>query len=363
LRTRVLIVGGGLCGLALARLLARDGVDYLLVEARDRFGGRILSRPATAGADRLDLGPAWFWPGQPRIARLLRELGGASFPQHVHGRLVFEPRGGALRRDLDLAPMAGALRLTGGVQSLVDALVDGLESARLLTGRALQRLEDGGGHVTAVTDGAAGQAVIQAERVILAAPPRLAAARIGFQPALPSVAIETMRSVPTWMAGQAKLVAVYARPFWREQGHSGSAISHLGPLVEVHDASPASGSTGALFGFVGIAAAARRADPGGLEQAAIRQLERLFGAPAAQPLAVALQDWASDPWTAVPEDAAAVPEHPAGGLPAALRDLWQGRLTLAASELAPTSPGLLEGALEGADAAWSGLGRSVLARP
>ncbi|MEM1154111.1 MAG: hypothetical protein AAGI44_08210 [Pseudomonadota bacterium] len=47
--------------------------------------------------------------------------------------------------------------------------------------------------------------------------------------------------VPTWMAGQAKVVAVYESPFWRDSGFSGDAMSRKGPLIEIHDASPASG--------------------------------------------------------------------------------------------------------------------------
>ncbi len=38
------------------------------------------------------------------------------------------------------------------------------------------------------------------------------------------------------MAGHAKVVALYERPFWREQGLSGDAISHCGTLAEIHDA-------------------------------------------------------------------------------------------------------------------------------
>ncbi|MFS0906790.1 hypothetical protein AB3N02_27595 [Priestia aryabhattai] len=58
------------------------------------------------------------------------------------------------------------------------------------------------------------------------------------------------------MAGQAKAVAIYDRPFWRELGLSGFVSSWVGPLQEIHDASPDVGS-GALFGFLGIPARMR----------------------------------------------------------------------------------------------------------
>ena len=69
-QTDILIVGGGLAGLSLASQLQRSGIDYHLMEARDRFGGRIMAHPHNGAV--FDLGPAWFWPGQPRIERLVR---------------------------------------------------------------------------------------------------------------------------------------------------------------------------------------------------------------------------------------------------------------------------------------------------
>ena len=59
---KTLIVGGGLSGLsglALAEALEAQGRDYVLVEARERFGGRILTEHLEDGY--FDLGPAWFW--------------------------------------------------------------------------------------------------------------------------------------------------------------------------------------------------------------------------------------------------------------------------------------------------------------
>ncbi len=103
MNTDVLIAGGGLAGLYLANQLEQAGIDYLLVEARDRLGGRVLSLPARGSdtqADRYDLGPAWFWPGQPRLMRLANELDVGVFPQYSDGNLVFQDAGGTVQRDL-----------------------------------------------------------------------------------------------------------------------------------------------------------------------------------------------------------------------------------------------------------------------
>ena len=76
MNTDVLVAGGGLAGLYLAYRLEQAGTGYLVIEARDRLGGRVLSLPSRGGnpqADRYDLGPAWFWHGQPRLTGLVSE--------------------------------------------------------------------------------------------------------------------------------------------------------------------------------------------------------------------------------------------------------------------------------------------------
>ncbi|MBG0826457.1 FAD-dependent oxidoreductase [Planomonospora sp. ID67723] len=55
--TRVIVIGAGLAGLAAANALASAGVEVLVLEARDRLGGRIRT-VETGGAD-VDLGAAW----------------------------------------------------------------------------------------------------------------------------------------------------------------------------------------------------------------------------------------------------------------------------------------------------------------
>jgi len=83
------IVGAGLCGLKLAHSLQAQGRDFALFEARNRPGGRILSVPSEIVGMALDMGPTWFWPQtQPRISRLVNDLGLISFPQHDTGEVL-----------------------------------------------------------------------------------------------------------------------------------------------------------------------------------------------------------------------------------------------------------------------------------
>ena len=353
---QVLIVGGGLAGLSLARLLHRSGHSFALLEARARLGGRILSLPSTANSDapgdRYDLGPTWFWPHQERIVGMVREFGLNVFEQYSTGRLVLQEHDGSVRRDLDFATMGGALRIDGGIAVLVDALAAQLPTDALLTGHRVTSLRNAGDAERSIrVSGIAGDAAFaaSADIVVLALPPRVARHGITFDPDLDSAAIAALAAMPTWMAAHAKLIATYPRPFWRDRRLSGDGISRRGPLAEIHDASPASGSTGALFGFVStpIGAADRRAER--MAELAIDQLVAMFGTAAGEPDEVLFRDWAEDTLTASPEDQRQPAGHQVYRPAAALDRLWDRHLVLASSEMSASSWGLLEGALDAAE--------------
>jgi monoamine oxidase len=196
-----------------------------------------------------------------------------------------------------------------------------------------------------------------ARHVILALPPRLLAA-LQFTPALPTDALRDLAAIPTWMAGHAKLVAVYDTPFWRDAGLSGDAISHRGPLMEIHDASGPQGTPAALFGFLGGTAPQRNGRGGEMIEAARHQLARLFGAEAMHPREITLRDWATEPETATAADHIALRHHPTYGLPDSLAAAGLDRLHIAGTESEVEAGGLMEGALAAAER----ITRSILGR-
>jgi monoamine oxidase len=347
-----LIIGGGLSGLAIARELQRLKKPYQLVEARQQIGGRILTQSAGLGEKiaPFDLGPSWFWPGQERIETLIGELGLAAFEQYSTGLLVYENEQGRVLHGEGYASMKGSLRMRGGLSVLVDALAREIPDHSIWLDRRVSAVRrDGELMLSCVVDaGDDTELLIRSQSVILALPPRLAASNIDLAEVVPRAKLEMMAAIPTWMAGHAKVVAVYERPFWRERGLSGDAMSRLGPLTEIHDASPYEGGPYALFGFVGLSAQAR-IDASALENACVQQLARLFGSQAGEPIDFILKDWAQDVMTAAPLDRAPLTHHPAYGLPKALSSLCDGRLILGSTETAIQFGGYLEGALEAAE--------------
>lgn len=101
----------------------------------------------------------------------------------------------------------------------------------------------------------------------------------------------TPLTAPLPCAAHAKVLAVYNKPFWREAGLSGDGVSQTGPLGEIHDASPQSGSSGALFGFASIPPSTRANQGYDLGRASVEQLAAMFGPEAAKPRNVFLKDW------------------------------------------------------------------------
>src|ERR1700683_3025031 len=88
----VLVVGAGLAGLSAARALVAAGRSVLVLEARDRTGGRIVNHELGDGKV-VEMGGQWAGPGQDRIYALAAELGIATFPTYDTGKKVLHFNG------------------------------------------------------------------------------------------------------------------------------------------------------------------------------------------------------------------------------------------------------------------------------
>lgn len=84
----VVVVGAGLAGLAAARRLVAEGRSVVVLEARDRVGGRTLNAPLGDG-HAADLGGTWIGPTQNAVAALADELGLETFAQYDEGDNIY----------------------------------------------------------------------------------------------------------------------------------------------------------------------------------------------------------------------------------------------------------------------------------
>jgi monoamine oxidase len=80
----VVVVGAGLAGLIAARDLLAANVSVLVLEARNRVGGRLLNHTLKNGAV-VELGGQWVGPTQDRVLALAEELGLRLFPTYAEG--------------------------------------------------------------------------------------------------------------------------------------------------------------------------------------------------------------------------------------------------------------------------------------
>jgi len=93
----VAIVGAGLAGLAAARRARAAGAGVVVLEARDRVGGRLLNEPLGDGDKVVEVGGQWVGPTQHRMLALAREVGVETFPTYDEGENVIEWEGRLLR--------------------------------------------------------------------------------------------------------------------------------------------------------------------------------------------------------------------------------------------------------------------------
>lgn len=182
-------------------------------------------------------------------------------------------------------------RVVGGLQQVPLLLAERLGDDVFLT-QPVRTLEWSDAGVTAIADGM----TVRARQAILAVPPILYS-RISFVPALPRLQHQMHQHLS--MGFVIKVHAVYDRPFWREQGLSGTAFSPYELSHEAYDNTNHGDERGTLVGFVSD----RNAD-GVFELSAderksriLESLSHYYGPEAKNPVVYYESDWGSEEWT------------------------------------------------------------------
>lgn len=348
----IVIIGGGLAGLSLARGLLEIGRGVTVFEARERFGGRILSL-ALEPQFRYDLGPGWIWPElQPRLTQFIVDHGLNIYPQWSNGlSLYHSDRLQQPQAYQDDGVYRLARRIQGGTQGLIDVFLQALPPEHLYAGHRLLEIIEHQDDVELCFETPSGRINIKARQVVMTIPPRLLIRTVKFTPELDASLCAAMLATPTWMAGHAKAVIRYRRAFWREAGFSGSALAVYqgAALAEIFDASAENGDYAALSGFFALPAVLRRQYRDDLQALILEQLVRLFGKEAATCEVIHIKDWCDDALTATQEDEQLPSGHPQYGHPRLQQAHWGNKLYFGGTETASDFGGYLEGALESSE--------------
>src|SRR4051794_23711025 len=394
----VVVVGAGLAGLTAARALQQAGRSVLVLEARNRVGGRTQNQDLGNG-NHADLGGTWIGPTQDRIAAMAAAVGVHAFNQPDEGQQVYYGRGLRLTYD-DKTPVLGTIPpdptitadllavvtlldqmateipigrpydaphaeewdrqtfdtwvrehttmeetrkvASAALESLIGAearvpsllfVVDyiatatngstpgtferligtrgGAQAQRFVEGsqviaiRMAQRLGAGrvvlNSPVRRITSTSTGVTVVsdavtaKAKNVVVAIPPPLAS-RIIYDPLLPPERDQLTQRLG--MGNLTKVEAFYDKPWWRDAGLTGAAVSDTGPAKTTFDVSPQNGSIGGLLGFVGGDEARKFSGRRqALVDAVLNNFAVYFGPKAKSPTRVEVKEWAREPWT------------------------------------------------------------------
>ncbi|RWL44111.1 MAG: flavin monoamine oxidase family protein [Mesorhizobium sp.] len=405
-RTDVVIVGAGFTGLSAALELKRAGIDVLVLEARDRVGGRVEAVRNGLG-ELIDSGGQFLCVDMPEVMALAKAHGKTFVETYIEGEFVTNPSmpaeeaertyqvAMAIRErmnkiepdDPSIAGLTVAAWLerqkdTADAKAAFRSMIEGLwclaldkvplwyliDNDRRITnevfelqyflGDTMQSLADDlagelGGRLrlgeaaTRIEHGPQGVRVVSARGVIearevLIALPPATAAKLDFAPALP---VELASALGVWESGAViKILVRYAKPFWRARGLCGMVMWRDQPGLFACDASK-DADHAALVVFVGGPLALRWHSLGeaALQAEVNARLVQALGPQAADIVDFSARDWTHDRWSGGAYSDLIVDVTARD----AERTILAGAppVHFAASELSPSFPCYVEGAI------------------
>lgn len=338
--TEIIIIGGGLSGLATAYYLEKYGMHSTIIEARKRLGGRIYTLHKK-GVPPMEMGATWLGKKHTYLLALLKELGIETFEQFMGEKAFYEPISTSPPQLVHLPyNPEPSYRIAGGTGTLISSLASILKKSRLVPGQPVKSIEYKR-KMTVRTD----NDCYVADFVISTLPPKLLSDSISFTPALPAELNSIASLTHSWMAESIKIGLSYSNAFWRTRKTSGTIMSNAGPVTEMYDHSAENQQLYALTGFMNsiyhsISAEKRK-------NMVIEHLIKFYGSAVTRYISYHELVWRDDPFTYSSYERDIVP-HQNNGNPLFTSAFFDGHFLLAGAETATLFPGYMDGAVESA---------------
>ncbi|OJJ14827.1 hypothetical protein BKI52_40420 [marine bacterium AO1-C] len=337
----VIIIGAGLTGLTAAWLLKKQGINALVLEARDRVGGRIETIEGTNHTP-IEMGATWFGAKHQFLVNLLKDLQVVAFPQFQQGKGLFESMSFTPAQEFEMPQgEEPSYRIVGGTEAIIQKLKDGLGADQIVTKAKVHTIVQQTEGLQVFTQ----DTQYLAEQVISTLPPKLLIDTVKFSPELPETITNLCANTHTWMGESIKFAVEYKAPFWRERGFSGAIFSQVGIANEVHDHTNYEQNTFALKGF--LSGGSRQMTKAQREAEVLKQFERLFGKVALEYAGYYEKVWANEPFTTHQVNEYLLP-HQNNGHPVFQNVLLDDRFVIAGTETSPVFGGYMDGAVHSA---------------
>jgi monoamine oxidase len=334
----VLLIGGGLSGLATAYYLRDSGLSIKIIESRKRLGGRIHTI-YKEGQAPLEMGATWLGSKHNSLSTLLEELGLEVFPQLIGNTAIYEAISTSPHYLAQLPPNPEpTLRIKGGSSALIDALASNLDSVDILLSEKVEKIISAAESLLVKTE----SRTIKAGTVISTVPPNLLLKVIEFEPALPPEVVDLAKATHTWMGESIKVALTYREAFWRASNLSGTIISNVGPIPEMYDHSNVEDNLYALKGFFssnyyGVSREERLA-------LVLTQLRKYYGNKADDFISYEETVWRNETETFAPYSENVLP-HQNNGHSLYRNSYMNNKMYISGTETARSFPGYMDGAV------------------
>lgn len=337
----IIIIGGGLCGLTSAYLLAKEGITTTILEARNRLGGRIHTLRKDGKAP-IEMGATWLGKKHHHLLDLLDELNIGITEQFMGDKGYYEPMSVSPPQLVDLPPNEEpSYRIEGGSDNLINSLANYPDDNQVLLDQAVTSIRKNSNKLEVETN----NDLFKADAIINTLPPKLLMDSVAFTPTLPNELHKTAHQTHTWMAESIKVALTFQEPFWRKPNSSGTIFSNVGPVNEMYDHSDEHQSRYALKGFMNEAY--HSVSQNDRKELVLKQLQRFYGDKANTYCSYHETLWKDETYSFAKYDNHIVP-HQNNGNPIFQKPYLDNQLFISGSETASSFPGYMDGAVESA---------------